>query len=286
MRRKKVYPPGTFIPFPQRFLAIIQLCLGFSFILWYGFQPFMGEYFALKTQMLPYEFVMGTSDLLKGPEGKEKLERNRARFELLDSKKKSELLNGYKRLHDYSTRPFHVKIWDGIRASGAVPPFVWAWIILSIVLPIMLLLKFNGARLAVWLLPLVAICGVVDQRDDVSKDQNFYPTEDVIVKEYVGEPLKDSIEEQRKQLEKGWRSYLAKNWSDSQNVEEGEFYFTLASLEKMVLEIPTNWKKMFSSRSGFLLSLIFILWNVAFALNSFVAHLSGTSNKAIEKNAL
>ena len=60
-RRKKTFPPGTFIPTPQRLMAIAQLCIAFSLLLWYAMQPFMGEYFDLRSRMLLYEYAMGTS---------------------------------------------------------------------------------------------------------------------------------------------------------------------------------------------------------------------------------
>ena len=67
---RKTFPPGTFIPTSQRLMAIGQLCLVFSLMLWYMIQPFMGEYFALRSRMLLYEYVMGTSEILKS--GKKK----------------------------------------------------------------------------------------------------------------------------------------------------------------------------------------------------------------------
>ena len=83
-RPRKSFPPGTFIPTSQRLMAIGQLCIALSLMLWYMTQPFMGEYFALRSRMLLYEYVMGTSDISKTKNGQEeKFERRRERFKTI-----------------------------------------------------------------------------------------------------------------------------------------------------------------------------------------------------------
>ena len=58
-RSRKTFPPGTFIPTSQRLMAIGQLCIAFSLMIWYLTQPFMGEYFALRSRMLYMNMYMG-----------------------------------------------------------------------------------------------------------------------------------------------------------------------------------------------------------------------------------
>ncbi len=101
------------LPISKRLWAIIHLCLVFSLILWYIVQPFMGEYFSLKSRLLLYEYVMGTSELLKShsPQN-EKFRRNAERFAALPKDQYLTLLNDYQVLHDYSTRSPLRKIGD------------------------------------------------------------------------------------------------------------------------------------------------------------------------------
>src|SRR4051812_38869550 len=108
-RPSKIFPPGTFIPTPQRLMAIGQLCLAFSLMLWYLTQPFMGEYFALRSRMLLYEYVMGTSDWT---EQEAKLKRQVQRFKELPEGEQRVLKEAYHHLQVYTKRPTLQKIAD------------------------------------------------------------------------------------------------------------------------------------------------------------------------------
>lgn len=269
MRRKKVFPPGTFIPFPQRILAIIQLCLAFSLILWYAAQPFLGEYFNLKSNILLYEYVLGTSNILKSASQKEKLKRNTDRFTSLPEEKKALIQNDYAKLYTYSTRPLLTKLLDGLKALFAVGAFEWGWIIFSILTSVLILLKIEGAEKAAWLLPILVLAGSINNQFthhvSESSDIDLFPKESVIIQDYVEGQLSPHVNEQRDQLQKGWNRYLAANWSNSNDVEEGEFNFTLARLDKMTFQIPTDWHFFFREKTKEGLMLIYLLWNCAFA---------------------
>ncbi|MBA3722709.1 MAG: hypothetical protein H0W88_09960 [Parachlamydiaceae bacterium] len=280
MRKKKEFPVGTFIPFPKRLLAILQLCIAFSIILSYASQPFMGEYFSLKSDMLLYEYVTGNSTLLKSPEQKDKLARNANRFALLPEHQLGHINRNYQKLYDYSTRPFLSKITDGLRALVSyVPSFEQAWIIFSVLIAVFLLLKIEGAARAAWLLPIIVLAYGIDNRlngndNKITPDVAMIPTEDVIVKDFLKEPLNSGLEEQHTQLKKGWEKYLATTWNSEnklenkswdQLVEEGEFNFNLARLEKRPLNIPTNWIQLFNEKKSYFILIIFFLWNLYFA---------------------
>lgn len=276
-RRRKEFPPGTFIPTPQRLMAIGQLCIAFSLLIWYAVQPFMGEYFTLRSRMLLYEYVMGTSDLLKKRSGQEeKLERQAERFQLLPDDQKNGLIKDYQHIQDYAKRSTFQKILDGLRTLFIeIPPFEQAWIFFSITIAILILLKVEGAKSAAWLLPLIVVAYSIDNqltgKVSASPDLKLFPTEELIIQNYLEEPLAASPFEQKEQLEKGWKRYLIDQWSihqdmtENQQLEEAEFQFTLARLNLLHTQPRSEWLNIFHEKSSLFSLLLFLAWNVFFA---------------------
>ncbi len=260
-RRPKTFPPGTFIPTAQRVMAIIQLCLALSLLCWYLAQPFMGEYFNLRSRMLVYEYVMKQGEL----------------FEKLPDTEKQLLNHEYQKLQVYAQRPTLEKIENGFRSLiQKVPPFEQAWIFFSIVISIYLLKKKEGAKSAAWLLPLIALAFALDNRltgkPAVSApDYSLFPSEEAIIRDYLKEPFSTSPNEQRKQLEKGWNHYLIENWSSEssasheQLLEDAEFNFTVARLKLLHGQPRNEWLNTYHEKLNPLLLLLYFFWNVAFA---------------------
>lgn len=278
LRLRKTFPPGTFIPTPQRFIAIAQLCLAFSLMLWYVVQPFMGEYFALRSRMLLYEYIMGTSDILKNRQDqKDKLKRQSQRFGQLPLAEQQLLQEDYHQLQTIAGRSFFKKIEGGLKVLiQGIPPFEQAWIFFSITIAILILLKREGAKEAAWLLPLIVIAYAVDNQftGKVSlpfPDEALFPTEEIIFHHYLHEPLASTPLQQKEQLERGWAFYLIQNWASQKNegdknvLEEAEFNFTLARLKLLHIQSHSDWLFPFQEKlSWFSLSLYF-LWNGLFA---------------------
>jgi hypothetical protein len=257
-------------------MAIAQLCLAFSLMLWYMAQPFMGEYFALRSRMLLYEYVMGTSDILKAREGQEaKLERQSQRFQALPQMEQQLLKEDYQQLQAHAKRPAWRKIEDGLRVLiRDIPPFEQAWIFFSITIAILILLKKEGAKQAAWILPLIVLVYAVDnQRTGKSSfsspDDSLFPTEELIVERYLKEPLAASPLVQKEQLERGWQLYLIDNWSsglkEGDPLEEAEFNFTLARLKLLHQQPRSEWLHSFHQRLQPLTLFIYFLWNGLFA---------------------
>lgn len=275
-RRRKEFPPGTFIPPPQRLMAIGQLCIAFSLLLWYGVQPFMGEYFALRSRMLLYEYVMGTSELLKKNGQEEKLERQANRFQLLPENQKNIVIQDYQLIQEYATRPPFQKMLDGLHLLILeIPPFEQAWIFFSITIAILILLKMEGAKSAAWLLPLIVVAYSIDNqvtgKISSSPDLKLFPTEEIIIKRYLAEPLPASPLEQKQHLEKGWKNYLIDQWSidqekdENQRFEKAEFHFTLARLNVLHAQPRSEWLNTFHEKLSLVSLLFFLAWNVLFA---------------------
>jgi hypothetical protein len=239
--------PKPMISIFQRLLLIGQLCFAFSLILWYISQPFMGEYFALRSRMLLYEYVLGTSKMLGAKQGWE--ERQTQRFKQLSENEQLLLKTDYHLLQIYAQRPFLQKLQDGIfTLVRNIPPFEQAWIFFSVIIAILILLKAEGAKQAAWLLPLIVLAYALDNQltgkiAPLSPDFSLFPTEERMIQHYLDEPLALSLWDQKGQLEKGWKRYLLENWSpnqkgsESERLEEAEFQLTRARFSCGILSL-------------------------------------------------
>jgi hypothetical protein len=283
-KKKKEFPPETFIPTPKRLLAIIQLCIVFSLILWYATQPFMGEYFALRSRMLLYEYVMGTSELVKSQLSQEKLTRHVQRFNLLSEPERQLLIQDYQFLQNRALRSTWNKIQDGLHTLlFAIPPFEMAWLFFSTLLAILLLLKVEGASQAVWILPLIVLAYSIDNRLNGRTipdppDLALFPTEATLIQHYLKEPLSSNWLEQKQQLQVGWERYLVSHWllnknerslSDwQQQVEQANFNFTLARLKRLHSQPSKDWLSSFNLKLSYSFLCAYFLWNLFFAWSS------------------
>lgn len=272
MKSEKL-PLETFLPGKQRFLAILQLCIAFSLICWYGAQPFMGEFYSLRSRMLVYEYVLGTSEAVQ----KDKLERNKERFASLQDNEKALILKDYKKIQNYAGRPFWIKIMDGLKKLFLeIPPFELAWLSFAIIISILLLLKVEGAKQAAWLLPIIVFAYSIDNRTSghPSKpdfDSVLFPKESKIIQNYLGEPFSGDFLAQKEQLQKGWENYLITNWlpfgtseslQRSQKIEEAEFAFTKARLHQFHKQPKKNASPEYVS---YPLLAFYLIWNLFFA---------------------
>lgn len=280
-RQKKEYPPGTFIPMPARICAIIQLCIAFSIILWNMSQPFMGEIFAFKSQLLLYQDVMGVSSPRDSEERLNRLGRNAERFESLSYQHKQSIIGNYGKLQGLLERSFLTKLGRSLHILlFEIPVFEQMWLILALVLPITLLKRVEGASQAIWLLPLLTTVYAFDNQwfgktAAPSAEAQLFPSEHIIVTQYLDEPLSNSISEQGEQLRRGWNNYLIKEWANEVpstdastyhlQVENGEFLFNenrikaMGSPEKLLLP-----KEPLKEPIVFLA--VYFFWNFLFAV--------------------
>lgn len=276
-RTRQAFQPGTFIPTSQRLMAIGQLCLSFSLILWYAAQPFMGEYFSLRSRMLLYEYAMGTSEILKTQKNQqEKLERLAERFKQIPKAEQEHLMKDYLQLQAYTQRPISQKIQNGIQTlMRDIPIFEQAWIFFSVMIAILILLKIEGAKQAAWLLPLITLAYCFDnqltgRRLHSSPDSSLFPTETEILQYSLLSPNSSPLN-QKEQLEKGWHRYLILHWSTNKSaaentrLEEAEFQFTLARLKLLHSQPRSEWLNPFHKRENPIILFLFLTWNALFA---------------------
>ncbi len=283
-RKKKEFPAGTFIPTKARVLAILQLCLAFTAIVWSAGLPFMGELFDLKSQGFLYQTVMGNEELAKQI-GKSQdavylahLQRNKNRFAELPLTVQEELVQRYNALQHKANALFTEKLYRSVQILVVeTPPFEQAWIAFAIVISLMLLLRIEGALPALWLLPLIVVCYGVDNRlqgkeSPKNLDLQLFPKEEVIVKDYLKEPLSQNILQQQQQLMHGWQMYLVQEWAHEtpsqdpklfeQQAEQGEFFFNVARLKIQTENLSSQ---PLHQKKPLLLILIYFLWNLFFA---------------------
>ena len=279
-RTKKTFPEGTFIPTPARVVSIIQLCLAFVIILWNLSEPFTGELFSVRSKLILYDDVMGTAPRQGlSSERQEQLDRNAEYFAAVPQPQKDIILKGLQRTTKELHRPFLKKMERSLSILAFnIPSFEQAWLLFSIIISIMLLKKVEGARLAVWLLPVLAVCYAIDNRSHGLKphlpaDAQLFPSEEVIVEDYYRKPLSESIFEQQGQLKEAWNIYLLREWSlgldnKDEEVDQNEalsnasFRFNLARLNLIATDtrgIPYRQKESLP-----LLGL-YIFWNLLLA---------------------
>lgn len=259
-REKRHFPPGTFIPLPARIAAIIHLCLAFILLLWIGSMPFLGDFFAIKSEMLLYESV------LKNP-----------LMENLPETKRQNLQQGYHQLQEELQLSFTQKLKSAFRLLCIdTPPLEQAWLLFSLIIPILLLIRIEGAPQACILLPVIALAYAVDCRMHAPQEnlRDLFPSEQYIVENYVGRPLSSSISKQKAELTKGWHDYLVLEWGLEQpendpvlfakQVQKGEFAFNIFRLQEHQGTIILKSKQKPARQSLGILGL-YVLWNSFFA---------------------
>jgi len=241
----------------------------------------MGDLFAVKSQMLAYENVMGhqrLSDKASASEFHEFLARNAERYANLPVEKRSLIDTQYRRLEDQTRITFGQKFNKMLTLLFVeTPPLVQAWILFSLVIPLLLLLRIEGSAYVVWLLPLITLTYAIDNRlyetpVRPNPEAAIFPSEDYLLTRYVKEPLDSNIFIQQEQLKKGWQLYLVEEWANeipasdpvelARQAEKGEFAFNIERLLKMGVQ-----KESVSTRhqeSLWILG-IYLLWNLFFA---------------------
>lgn len=240
----------------------------------------MGELFETRSSQLLFETVMGAN-----PEKSNNPKRNAARFSQLPEEQKTHILKHYESLQAKNQASFFTKLKRSIHILFLeISPWKQAWLLLSIVLSILLLLRIEGAAQAIWLLPLLTLVYAIDNRVHgahvgVTNEAKLFPSEQVIVEEYLKEPLSSSIAEQKEQLRNGWHNYLVREWLQEgakeefseevatfeDRVERGEFYFDLARLEAHIKDRNLEVSPFRKQESLLILSL-YLLWNLFLAV--------------------
>jgi hypothetical protein len=254
---RKHFPEGTFVATPLRVLAIIQLCVVFTFLAWVGGYPFLGKTYENLVMKNKYEVV------LKSPY-----------FETLSETKQANLFKGYDHLNRQMASSFPDKLLNSFQILFIDLSLASkVWILLSIILPIFVLLRVEGAIQCTWLLPIVISLGFISsltQKKELTFEEKLFPTEDILVTQYMETPLEGTIFEQSMKLQEALDLYIVKCWLNEapSNTPEtllnqkakGHFLFNIARLEAHAKDRLIHKKQCGTGQW-----VLFLIWNFGIA---------------------
>lgn len=267
------------MPKRVRLCAIFQLCFTCSWFLLLLLSPFTGDYWTTRASLLLFETATGVGEGRFIPQ--EKLLRHQERFQKLPQAQQAFILEGYHRLEQEAqaspSKRFQMALY---LLTHQEAPFLPAWFLAGLILPVLLLLRKEGSVYAIWLLPIIAACYLVSHffyssLSPLSADAKLFPTE-VELHAYESPALAASSEYAR--LQDAWNRYLFTHWDpqSTHDLEEAEYQFNLARVmaktgadqeKKSLLSYPNT----FPQRSSLFLA-FFFLWHFFFALTVQRAH--------------
>lgn len=260
--RSRTFPPGTFVPTPLRVVAIIHLCIAFSALLFDMGYPFMGQLFENKRLNGIYENVLNESTL----------------FQALPYQKQAEIVEGHQALAEQMHTPFMTKFRQAVSIILLeLPPFQKAWIFFSILIPLLILLKIDGAHRAAWILPLITFIYAFNQvslypYNKELFESRLFPSEQTLLDDYLHEPLASNIINQKDQLLKGWQLFIVRNWThETPSTDNHEFKtqftkglhaFNLARIH--AINMDASFPPYLRKKGSFVM-MGFFIWNCFFA---------------------
>lgn len=287
-RQKSIHlgPNESQVSKTVRLFSIAQLCIAFTVFLWHLSQPFVGDLFRAKAQLLVFEEVMGAAPALPSEERILLAERNRLRYNSLPESDRVLISKGYAMAQEQKGVSFGTKLkgsffhlWERISL------FEQAWLLLSIVVPILLLKQVEGARLAVWLIPLISFFYVIDNQfygvtPEPTEQELLFPSEEFLIQNYMSEPLDERILQQHGQLKEAWDRYLVDVWTSKEKgegVEDGRYAFTLARAKAIVNGGLAGKGHFVVLKDPMWLVVGIVGWNLLFALCTLPIKLSKKS---------
>ncbi len=117
-----------------------------------------------------------------------------------------------------------------------------------------------------------------------SSDATLFPSERVLLADYLHEPLSGNLSSQQQQLIKGWQLYLIKEYTHAtpsndliqyqEQVEEGEFAFNLRRVEQMDPESLLDRTTLLHQKLPPLVLFLYAFWNIflAYTVNPVLSH--------------
>jgi hypothetical protein len=242
------------LPTSVRVVSILHLCFVLSYLCWSAAAPFLLEHLSFKQQLGLYKTLQGHEDLVQGLPAEEaapllqKLRAHQERFAALPPEHKEPFIQGYQSLLQRPQRAWAESSRQVLRQlTLGIPPFLQAYLLLSLGVVFLTLFRIEGTASASWVLLLLLLVYTVNNRLDgkASEPSAFsqsYPSEEELVARYYPDGLAEAIDGQYQQLKAAWENYLIDEWtqgtdaalaSRQQSIEEGEFFFSLAQLESM-----------------------------------------------------
>ena len=229
-------------PLLLRVIAISQLISAFSVFLWILFDPFMGEHYRLKEELLLIQNIRGDEALMaKVPLSEaEKLKRNQSRFSQLSPSARVSIDDKAHLLEWKMSASTLSKLGRGFKRAFFETPFILLlWIVLSTLFAIGCLKENDLLTRYCWITPLLLFAYGYGIWLTATPLVSPYPSESEIISNHLKRPLGLTLEEQAIDLKKGWEIYLIEKWAKdlpnekqySLQVEQGEFAFNLYLLD-------------------------------------------------------
>lgn len=231
----------------QKIILISHLCICFSLLVWQASKGFAEHYYLKKDALQIYENIMGHPNLISRVQDSEqselaaKLTRHQERFQKLPEEKQREISLQYTTLKEEKSTGFlkvAAKVFNYL--AFQIPPLFQLWIAVSISSVFLTLFRVSGGKESLCLLPVILAAYLffipVLPREAKTKHGVIFPTERELVSKFINEELSPDYKEQKKQLLKAWKHYLAAEWSPDSNTdlttidkraEDGEFQLNL-----------------------------------------------------------
>lgn len=225
-------------PLLLRVIAISQLISCFSVFLFLLFDPFMGEHFRLKEELLLIQNIRGDEVLIAkvSPAQADKLKRNQVRFSQLSPSSRVSIDDKAHLIEWKMGASTLSKLGQGFKkVFFETPVILLLWIFLSALFGIASLKENENLIRFSWLAPFALFAYGYALWLTALPANSPYPTESELISNHLKRPLGLTLEEQASDLKKGWELYLIEKWakaSPSSNtltyrdqLEEGEFAF-------------------------------------------------------------
>lgn len=214
-------------PLSLRVIAILQLISCFSVFIWILFDPFMGEHFRLKEELLLIQNIRGDEALIakvSGDQG-EILKRNQARFNALSPSARISIDDKAHLIEWKMGASTLSKLGQGFkRVFFETPVVLLLWIFLSTLFAIAILKEKESITSYSWAAPLMLAAYGYGVWLTATPVISPYPTEAEIVSNHLKRPLGLSLESQAKDLKIGWEIYLIEKWTNSSPSKEPQIY--------------------------------------------------------------
>lgn len=241
--------------------------------------PFVEDHMILQSQKSLLMNVIGWEGESPSPhlellpeEQVERLTRNHQRFLALPFSLQQEIRTQLSSLETRSALSFQSKTQRVFSIFAyEIHPFLQAWVLFSLILCFLLFFRIEGAVTATWLLPLLSVVYFFFLPSPPPQAPTIWPSEQMIVEEYLEEPLDQNISIQREQLTQGWQHYLVRHWlheepqadpaAYQEQVERGEYRFQLARIQHEKRYPPTR----LPPRPSLVGLSLLLIWNLFFA---------------------
>jgi len=232
----------------QRIILICHLCFAFTYMLWLFLQPPLKHQMQARANQLLTEAIT-----------------THEQFDTLPQEEQ----NGLTEHTPIQKSPYLPALFQVFKQT---PPLFLAWLVLSLLLPIGLIFRIEGAAACLWLLPVMIAAQILFSfSKEESKTDTFFPSEQYVLQTYAPKDANPSFFKKRQVLQTSWHNYLLAEWATPEDsLDLALFNFNVARLHHQKSH-PTEDVLLsgFFAPTGLLRFCFYLGWNllVAWVLN-------------------